>query len=71
MTQIDLPRKSDSGLVRAMELLRGVDGIGIVEFDRRDIVRHPLVKQIVEAFEHAADGTPASEHETTNLNKKE
>ena len=71
VTQVDLPRKSDSGLVRAMELLRGVDGIGIVEFDRRDIVRHPLVKQIVEAFEHAADGTPAPEHETTNLNKKE
>ena len=71
VTQVDLPRKSDSGLVRAMELLRGVDGIGIVEFDRRDIVRHPLVKQIVEAFEHAAEGASASEHETTNLNKKE
>ena len=49
VTQIDLPRRSDSGLTRAMEILRGVEGIGIVEFDRRDIVRHPLVKQIVEA----------------------
>ena len=47
VTQIDLPRKSDSGLVRTMEILRGVDGIGIVEFDKRDIVRHPLVKHIV------------------------
>ena len=54
VTQIDLPRRSDSGLTRAMEILRGVEGIGIVEFDRRDIVRHPLVKQIVEAFDRSA-----------------
>ena len=51
VTQIDLPRKSDSGLVRTMEILREVEGIGIVEFDVRDIVRHPLVKHIVEAFD--------------------
>ena len=50
-TQIDLPHKSDSGLTRAMETLRGIEGIGIVEFDRRDIVRHHLVKYIVEAFD--------------------
>ena len=51
VTQIALPRKSDSGLVRTMEILREVEGIGIVEFDVRDIVRHPLVKHIVEAFD--------------------
>ena len=51
VTQIDLPHKSDSGLTRAMETLRGIEGIGIVEFDRRDIVRHHLVKYIVEAFD--------------------
>ena len=51
VTQIDLPHKGDSGLVRAMELLRPVRGIGFVEFDRQDIVRHELVKRIVEAFE--------------------
>ena len=63
ITQIDLPRRSDSGLVRAMELLQGIDGIGIVEFDRRDIVRHPLVKQIVEAFDRSAavEAAPAPE----------
>lgn len=55
VTQIDLPRKSDSGLVRAMGILRGVEGIGVVEFDVRDIVRHPLVKHIVEAFDKAED----------------
>lgn len=51
VTQIDLPRKSDSGLVRTMQILRGVEGIGVVEFDVRDIVRHQLVKQIVNAFD--------------------
>ncbi len=51
VTQIDLPCKADSGLVKAMEMLRKVEGIGIVEFDKRDIVRHALVNQIVETFE--------------------
>jgi len=50
ITQIDLPRKSDSGLVLAINVLRGVDGISIVEFDERDIVRHKLVKDIVRAY---------------------
>lgn len=54
VTQIDLPRREDSGLVRSMQTLSGVEGIGIVEFDKRDIVRHPLVKHIVEAFDRQA-----------------
>lgn len=56
VTQIDLPRKGDSGLTRAMEILRGVKGIGMVAFDRRDIVRHELVKQIVDAFDRCGEG---------------
>ena len=55
MTQIDLPRKSDSGLMGAMATLRDIEGIGMVEFDKRDIVRHHLVKYIVEAFDRAAE----------------
>jgi phosphate starvation-inducible PhoH-like protein len=51
VTQIDLPRRSDSGLTRAMETLKNIEGIGIVEFDKRDIVRHRLVKYIVDAFD--------------------
>ena len=51
VTQIDLPRRSDSGLTRTIETLKGIEGIGIVEFDKRDIVRHKLVKYIVEAFD--------------------
>lgn len=50
-TQIDLPNRQDSGLLPAIERLRGIRGIGVVEFDRRDIVRHELVKQIVRAFD--------------------
>ncbi len=57
VTQIDLPHKADSGLTKAMDNLRGVAGIGIVEFDKRDIVRHPLVKSIVAAFERG-EGAP-------------
>lgn len=55
VTQIDLPRKCDSGLTQAMQTLKGIDGIGMVEFDKRDIVRHPLVKYIVDAFDKLAE----------------
>ena len=51
VTQVDLPHKSDSGLVRAMNTVKGIKGIGFVEFNKGDIVRHELVKHIVEAFD--------------------
>lgn len=51
LTQIDLPRKTDSGLVGAIELLDRVKGIAIVKFDGKDILRHPLVGKIVAAYE--------------------
>ena len=57
VTQIDLPRRNDSGLTRAMKIVEGIRGIGFVEFDKRDIVRHELVKHIVDAFDRDADGT--------------
>lgn len=50
ITQIDLPRESDSGLWQAVIILKGIDGISILEFDERDIVRHNLVKHIVRAY---------------------
>ena len=50
-TQIDLPNKSDSGLMRGVGLVRDIKGISIVEFGKEDIVRHPLVTKIVDAFE--------------------
>jgi phosphate starvation-inducible PhoH-like protein len=50
LTQIDLPRASDSGLPRALDMLGRVKGIAIVNFDEGDIIRHRLVKEIVAAF---------------------
>ncbi len=51
MTQIDLPGSQPSGLVQALDILKGVKGIGVVELNRKDIVRHKLVTRIVEAYE--------------------
>ena len=53
VTQIDLPRTQDSGLVQAIHLLKRIEGISIVELDESDIVRHRLVKEIVKAFDKA------------------
>jgi phosphate starvation-inducible PhoH-like protein len=55
VTQIDLPRNVTSGLVQALRVLRGVPGIGMVEFDKKDIVRHQLVQRIVEAYQRWDD----------------
>lgn len=58
-TQIDLPRKGESGLLQAMRILQGIEGISIIRFDERDIVRHKLVKSIVRAYETEEDGKSA------------
>ena len=54
VTQIDLPLGKRSGLVEALEVLRGVDDIGIVRLSHRDVVRHELVQAIVRAYEKYA-----------------
>ncbi len=51
ITQIDLPNKTQSGLVQALAILSNVPGVGRVEFGKKDIVRHSLVQRIVEAYE--------------------
>ena len=51
VTQIDLPPTATSGLVQAMQILKGVKGLGKVEFEKKDIVRHKLVQRIVEAYD--------------------
>ena len=51
ITQVDLPRDKTSGLRHALKLLTNIDGIGITRFQNADIVRHPLVKKIVKAYE--------------------
>ncbi|MEN6569383.1 MAG: PhoH family protein [Rikenellaceae bacterium] len=50
-TQIDLPRRADSGLLKGASLCKNIKGVSIINFDRGDIVRHPLVSKIVDAFE--------------------
>ena len=54
-TQIDLPRKSDSGLIQGINLLKGIKGIKTIMFSNDDIVRHPRVTKIVKAFDTVAE----------------
>jgi phosphate starvation-inducible protein PhoH and related proteins len=67
-TQIDLPRRNDSGLLQAMRILDGIEGISVIRFDERDIVRHRLVKHIVRAYDkEEKNGKTSSE---TNPSEK-
>jgi len=52
ISQIDLPKKQKSGLVESMNVLKKVDEIGFVKLDERDVVRHKLVKRIIEAYDY-------------------
>ena len=54
VTQVDLPAGKASGLKEAQGLLRGIDGIRFVTFTERDVVRHPLVQEIISAYERAS-----------------
>jgi len=51
ITQIDLPKKIESGLVNSIKLLDGVAGIEIIRFERVDVIRHPLVQKVLERYE--------------------
>ena len=53
ITQIDLPRSSDSGLVQVMEILKGIDGIGFAFLNETDVVRHKLVRDIIRAYDQS------------------
>jgi phosphate starvation-inducible PhoH-like protein len=57
ITQIDLPPKTISGLIQAKEILSNIDGVGFVYFDKGDIVRHKLVKDIIDAYEKHKNGS--------------
>jgi phosphate starvation-inducible PhoH-like protein len=51
ITQVDLPRGTKSGLRQVMQVLDGVEGIGMTQFSSRDVVRHPLIQKIVDAYD--------------------
>ena len=52
-SQVDLPHKEDSGLVRGINMLKNIKGVSTISFTNEDIVRHPLVTKIVKAFDSA------------------
>ncbi len=55
LTQIDLPKNITSGLSNAIKVLKDTDGIGFTNFSSRDVVRHPLVRKIIDAYEYFED----------------
>ena len=55
ITQIDLPRHQQSGLVQATQLLGGIEGIAVIELDNSDVIRHRLVTQIIRAYDQSEE----------------
>jgi phosphate starvation-inducible PhoH-like protein len=53
VTQIDLPQQKESGLVEATGLLKGIPGLEMIWLERSDVVRHPLVQEIIRAYDEA------------------
>mgnify|MGYP005840248717 CR=1 FL=1 len=56
ITQIDLPTNANSGLIQVQKILENVDGVDFIYFDKRDVVRHKLVKDIINAYEKFGNG---------------
>ena len=71
MTQIDLPTSTISGLKEAMNILKDVEGIGRVEFTKKDIVRHKLVQRIVEAYDKFDRKQRATKKESNTQTKED
>jgi phosphate starvation-inducible PhoH-like protein len=71
VTQIDLPTGRRSGLIDAVEVLKGVEGISFVQFDERDVVRHTLVQRIVRAYERYNETIGAARQLTLKLGEPE
>jgi len=61
ITQIDLPSKQASGLVQIQNILQGVEGIGFIYLEKKDVVRHKLVKDIINAYESYSNGKDKKE----------
>lgn len=71
ITQIDLPERTPSGLLQALRILRNIEGIQVVTFDKRDIVRHRLVREIVEAYDQNATEKASREPSVQESNNQE
>jgi phosphate starvation-inducible PhoH-like protein len=70
-TQIDLPAHKHSGLLEAQRALHGIEGIALVEFSRRDVVRHPLVQRIIAAYEEHRGRPRAAAPETRRTREQD
>jgi len=69
VTQIDLPKKGQSGLLDALRILKGIDGIAFVEFKKEDVVRHPIVQKIIQAYEKFEEGKDATAMEESEASQ--
>lgn len=63
MSQVDLPRRQKSGLAYALDVLKDVEGVGIVRMGQADVIRHSLVKRIIDAFDKAEEQYKKQENE--------
>ena len=69
VTQIDLPNDRRSGLVEAIEVIGKIEGIALVYFDERDVVRHSLVQRIIKAYDEYGGGRSGSSAQSANTGK--
>jgi phosphate starvation-inducible PhoH-like protein len=61
ITQIDLPSSTASGLILVQDILKNVDGVDFIYFNKKDVVRHKLVKDIINAYEKFGNGNSSKE----------
>jgi phosphate starvation-inducible PhoH-like protein len=66
ITQIDLPNARRSGLIEAIDVVGGIEGIALIYFDERDVVRHNLVQRIIKAYDEYEGGQPGSSGRSSN-----
>ena len=69
ITQIDLPKQQVSGLKQVIDVLKGVDGVSFTFFTSRDVVRHPLVQRIVQAYERRQGSSSAPDDQGSDTNR--
>lgn len=69
ITQIDLAREQSSGLIEAMNILSGIKGIEFVNFSKTDVIRHPLVMKIIDAYEKIKDNVSSGRNHLTGENR--
>lgn len=75
LSQIDLPRRQRSGLIKSLQILKNIDGIGLLQLTSADVVRHRLVKQIIDAYDRHANyeeeckATKKTAHEIPSSNE--